>query len=83
MVITIFEGLLPSARAARARVIRVSTVWKLHRSFLNWKQPIVETRAEWGGQRRVCACKLPRTLIVVDRFATGANIGYYLGRKSK
>ena len=39
-------------------------------------QLIVETRAERGGERRVCACKLPQT-VVVDRSGTGTNIGYY------
>ena len=82
MAISIFEGSSPSARAACACVIRASTVCKLHRSFLSSKQPIVETRCERGGERRVRACKLPRTF-VADRFVTGANIGYYFGRKSK
>ena len=40
-----------------------------------------ETRAERGGERRVWACKLPPILVVGDPFATGTNIGYYLGRK--
>ena len=63
-------------RAACACLITASTVWKRHRSFLSWKQPIVETRAERGGERRVCARKLPPIFAVVDRFATGTNIGY-------
>ena len=83
VAISIFEGSLPSARAACACVIRASTVCKLHRSFLSSKQPIVETRAERGGERRVRACKLPPTFVVADRFSTCTNIGYYLGRKSK
>ena len=85
MVISIFEGLLPSAhaRAACACVIKANAVCQLHRSFLSLKQRILETRAERGGERRVFACKLPKIFVVVDRFGTGTYIGYYLGRKSK
>ena len=36
---------LQSARAACACTIRVSTVWKLHRSFLNKEQHLDDTRA--------------------------------------
>ena len=77
-----FRGLLPRARAACVCAIRASTVWKFHRSFMSWKHSVVETRGEWGGERRVCACKLPSVIVAVDRFATGTKIGYYLGRKS-
>ena len=83
MVISIFGENLLSERAACACVIRASAMWKLHRPFLSWKQPSVETQVERGGERRVCACELSRIFVVVDRFATETNIGYYLGRKSK
>ena len=38
---------------------------------------------EPGIERHVCACKLSPVFVVVDRFASGTYIGYYLGRKSK
>ena len=79
MVIYVFYGWLPSAQAVCACVIRANTVWKLHRSFLSWKQRIDETRTERGGERRICAYKLSPIFVVADRFATGTNIGYYLG----
>ena len=45
------------------------------------KQLIAETRAERGGERRVCAYKLPPIFVVADLHATGTNVGFYLGRK--
>ena len=64
VVFSIVEGSFPSARAACACMIRASTVWINHRSFLTWKQPLADTRAEWGGERRVFACKFRQYLVM-------------------
>ena len=63
--------------------MRASTAWRLLRTFLSWKQHIIETRVERDDERRVCACELPPIFVVSDRISSGTNIGYYLGRKSK
>ena len=64
---------------------RASTPGKLHRSLVRWKHRVSQTRAERDDEieRRVVAREFPPIFVGVDRFATGINIGYYLGRKSE
>ena len=60
-----------------------STISKLLRSFLSSKQSIVKTRGERDSERRVCASKYRRYLLLLTDLLPVPAIGYYLGRKSK
>ena len=70
-----FEGPSSNVRATCACMIGTITVSKIHRSFLSWKQSILETRGEQDivNVNYANICKLH---VVVDRFVTCINIGY-------